>query len=52
MKLQKEAPVKRLIDRYEAETLLVFKPSRNLRKYGNQPCEICSTRQWRVTANA
>ena len=23
-----EAPVKRLIDRYEAETLLVFKPSR------------------------
>lgn len=28
MQTQKQAPVRQLIDRYEAETLLVFKPSR------------------------
>ncbi len=29
MQLQDRPPVKRLIDRYEAETMLIFKPSRN-----------------------
>ncbi len=28
MKTQSESPVKRLIDQYEAETTLIFKPSR------------------------
>lgn len=28
MQLQNRAPIQRLIDRYEAETMLVFKPSK------------------------